>query len=520
MNMNFKFRFTSLKNCFFMLIMVILFFSCKDDSTKRITKFDDVPGLTSFTFMVKDNGTLYQDIVFKKQTDNSFEATTVYEVVLENIVATFDYKGNAKIEGKNIVSEKTALTLPDEFVIQFDNKHVIFRVNRYYTIPTLYINTLNSVGVTSKTDYVKCLIRIDGKNMFEDFATQEADSAEIKGRGNSTWLYYDKKPYRIKLDSKTKILGMGESKSWVLLANYRDPTNFMNAIVFDMARYMQMPYTNTNRFVEVYLNDEYIGMYQFTEQIQQGKYRVEIDQAAGVILNLDLDDGPEYSPGTGDNFYSSVYKLPVAVKYPEEQTPARIDAIKADFAEIEQYIKNRDLTKLSKRLDINSMIDFLIIQEMTRNVELVSPRSMYMYKSADNIYHFGPVWDFDGGFSFDWASMTTGHNYFDSQSWLMGSSNPSAHPSSAYNYIPGFFVNMFGNDDFLAAYKARWVELAPGLLNYCYTQLDDNVLHCETAMTNNAKRWPIGKDYKTEIARMKTWLTIRASNYSTVVKNY
>jgi hypothetical protein len=283
---------------------------------------------------------------------------------------------------------------------------------------------------------------------------------------------------------------------------------------------MELPYTNTNRFVEVYLNNEYVGMYQFTEQIQQGKNRVEIDEDQGVLLSLDTDDGPQYAPDAGDNFYSSIFELPVAVKHPEDQTPAKLELIKADFAEVEELIQNRDYTALSKRVDIQSMIDFLIIQEMTRNVELVSPRSINMFKDADNIYHFGPVWDFDGGYSFDWASMTTGHGYFGSQSWLMGSSNPSAHPGDAYNYLSGFFVNMFGNAEFMAAYKARWAQVEPGMLAYCFKQLDDYMLHADSAMTNNAKRWPIGKNSKTEIERMKSWLTTRAANYSNVVKNF
>jgi hypothetical protein len=292
---------------------------------------------------------------------------------------------------------------------------------------------------------------------------------------------------------------MDAAKSWVLLANYRDPTNFMNAVAFDMARYMEMPYTNSNRFVEVYLNNSYVGMYQLTEQIQQGENRVDIDESTGVLLNLDLDDG----------------------QYPEDNiTSAQLEAIKTDFAELEQLVKNRDLNGLAGRLDINSMIDFLIIQELTRNVELVSPRSMYLYKDADNIYHFGPVWDFDGGFAFDWASMTNGHGFFGSQSSLMGKTNPSVYPNTAYNYISGFFVNLFGNAQFVSAYKARWNELKPGMLNHCFAQLDNYALHCDSAMVNNAKRWPIGKDHKIEVDKLKTWLTVRSENYTNILKDY
>ena len=123
--------------------------------------------------------------------------------------------------------------------------------------------------------------------------------------------------YRIKLGAQAALLGLAANKDWVLLANYRDPTNFMNAVTFDMARYMGMPYTNSNRFVEVTVNDTYAGMYQFTEQIEQGESRVNIDKASGVLLNIDLDDGPDLAPSATDNFTSTVYSLPVCVKYPD-----------------------------------------------------------------------------------------------------------------------------------------------------------------------------------------------------------
>jgi hypothetical protein len=145
---------------------------------------------------------------------------------------------------------------------------------------------------------------------------------------------------------------------------------------------------------------------------------------------------------------------------------------------------------------------------------------MYLYKDADDIYHFGPVWDFDGGYAFDWASMSTGHNYFGSQSWLMGRSNPSLHPSTAYNYISGFYVDLFADASFVSAYKTRWAEVKTGMLSYCFARLDDYALHCETAMMNNSKRWPIGKDPVTELGALKTWLTTRANAYDAVVKMY
>ena len=380
-------------------------------------------------------------------------------------------------------------------------------------VPVMYIST-NDIEIDSKEHYFACHISLDGKGVYENYESEQNDS--IRGRGNSTWEWYDKKPYKIKLDHKESLLGMGAGKHYVLLANYRDPTKFMNAVTFDMARYMGLKYTNTNRFVEVYLNGEYIGFYQLTEQIEQGSGRVAVDKENGVLISLDYDDGPDLSPDNNDNFYSEVFNssyswwgLPVCVKYPDDPTEDQLDEIRDDFITLEKYIKKKDYDGLKTRLDVQSMMDFLIIQELTRNVELVTPRSMYMYRDEENMWHFGPVWDFDGGFAFNWGNHNT---YFVSQSWLMG-------PKGEYD-IPDFFDKMFDNSEYLADYKARWDEINQGMLQYVFEHLDSYQEMCHEAMVRDFERWPITKDYDTEIGNMKEWLQTRADNYTTYLSTW
>lgn len=64
-------------------------------------------------------------------------------------------------------------------------------------------------------------------NHFEDFK----DSIEVKGRGNGTWRF-PKKPFNVKLNNKSSILGMPKHKRWSFLANYRDRTLLRNDVTF------------------------------------------------------------------------------------------------------------------------------------------------------------------------------------------------------------------------------------------------------------------------------------------------
>ncbi|MBP3419933.1 MAG: CotH kinase family protein [Marinifilaceae bacterium] len=477
----------------------------------------EISGLTEFKFAAVNNEGLFQDIVFKKQNDNSFVATTVPEVDLSAIIPTFDYAGKVTMEGKEIESNKTAVNFPDETTLRFDGKIVKFVVNREYTIPVVRISTDNNTPVTTKEYYIGCQVKIDGKNMYEDYTTiTESDS--IRGRGNSTWLWYDKKPYRIKLGKKESLLGLGKGKSYVLLANYRDPSNMMNAVAFDMARYMEMPYTNSYCFVEVYMNDEYIGLYMLTEQIQQGGKRVDVEDQGGLLLSLDCDDGPNLSPDATDNFLSEeIYvnysnsTIPVCVKHPEDQTWEQLQEIRSQFGDLERIIIDYDYDSFKQCMNVESYMAFFIIQEMTRNVELPAPRSMYIHRHANGMWAMGPVWDFDGGFAYDWGEN---HGYFGNQSWVCGE-----NPGERMDGGTDFFDRMFANEEYKTDFKAYWNNVSQGMYNYAMERMDDNYKHSKAAMQRDAERWPISKSYSTSISQLRQWLGERIRLYQSVVDN-
>ncbi|HNY15271.1 MAG TPA: CotH kinase family protein, partial [Bacteroidales bacterium] len=289
-------------------------------------------------------------------------------------------------------------------------------VKDVYSVFTMDIRVADNAAVTSKDTYLKCTITVDGSSAFDDYK----GSGQIRGRGNSSWLWYDKKPYRIKLDVSSGILGLKSNRDWVLLANYRDPTDLMNAFGFAVADFLDLPFVNHTRYVEVTLNGNYIGLYQLTEQVEEGNHRVNIDETNGVLICLDADDGPYYSPGAGNNFWSSVFDLPICVKYPEITTSDRLSSIQHDFALLENAINNYDYKAVDTLMDIKSFIDYLILEEFVYNVEIDAPRSVFMFKDDGGKFVMGPAWDFDAGFDFDWGTMMTGHNFFNAQELVMG----------------------------------------------------------------------------------------------------
>ncbi len=168
-------------------------------------------------------------------------------------------------------------------------------------LPVMRLTTDDGADITSKDDYVDGTVQLmDSSNSSNNFR----ETMQIQGHGNSTWTM-PKKPYNLKLDSKQNILGMAASKKWVLLANYDDKTMMRNALAFYFSQMFQMEWTPNSKFVELYLNGIYEGVYQVTEKVEIDPNRLNIDElddtdnsgielTGGYLLEIDSFEGATF----------------------------------------------------------------------------------------------------------------------------------------------------------------------------------------------------------------------------------
>ena len=171
-------------------------------------------------------------------------------------------------------------------------------------LPVLYLNIDESKGtiedMNTSTDHsVYCYgtLSIDAPDGFRysdmdtDFGDLGPIDMNIRGRGNSTWTRYAKRPYKIKLDTKTDLLQRGDAyknKHWVLVANASDATLLKDRITAWLADEMEFEFTPRGVPVDVvmtgtdpegeFCEGKYIGSYYLSENVRVDNNRLNIEE--------------------------------------------------------------------------------------------------------------------------------------------------------------------------------------------------------------------------------------------------
>src|SRR5574344_2137878 len=219
-------------------------------------------------------------------------------------------------------SDDTPVVPKDTVVVTKTDSFAVSKIN---------ITTDGGKAITGKesSDYVTCSVSVTSDTKDWNYS----GTGKIRGRGNSTWLWYPKKPYRIKLDKKASILGLGEDKDWVLLANYRDPTNMMTTFVLNgisIGRRLQDPLSEL-----VKIDPESIGVGLYQHDVPNKQLSESLDFVVSKAVN---------SVGVNINTAS-----PSLLKYVSGITKTNIDKI-LKYRDTKGKIMSRALIKKLKLL--------------------------------------------------------------------------------------------------------------------------------------------------------------------------
>ena len=369
---------------------------------------------------------------------------------------------------------------------------------------------------------------------------------EIRGESSQ---YFDKKSFGFETwdnqynDIDVSLLGFPEEEDWILYGPFSDKSLIRNKLIYDLSNQMGR-YASKTEFVELSINYEYKGLYIFMEKLKRDDNRINIQKlnendidetliTGGYIIKIDKSDMEDGSYSDYNSFQSKYdvfgkkdgdKKVYFNYEYPK---PSEIHAYQKNY--IKNYINDFESSLASdqfknsengyrKYIDVNSFIDFFILNEISNNVDGFR-LSTYLHKDREKKLIIGPIWDFN--LSFGNADYCGGERY---DIWLHKFNERC--PGDFWN-IPFWWNRFLEDENFVNQLKDRWNELRISTLSdeNIISLIDDyySYLNNETDIVErNFDKWRIfgiyiwpnsfiGNNYYEEIDFLKNWIKNRTS---------
>lgn len=278
------------------------------------------------------------------------------------------------------------------FALHFSFKNNISEDDAEKTgLPSLRIKTEGMKRIISRDNYIKGNYEING---------QEGE-CKIRGRGNSTWEM-KKKPYLLKFKLPAPFLELPPAQKWILMANGGDNSNLRNAYATYLAEnvWRHFKWTPHYRFVNLFINGRYEGLYQVYEKIEASESRLNIpDPESNFHLNgsvIIVTDTRDKKPV---NFISSK-GIRFSLYSPREISAVMLKILTDKLNKFEELLFSDDFSDpekgYRKYIDVDAFVDWYLINEFTKNRDARFRDSCYLYfDGSDGKIDMGPIWDFD-----------------------------------------------------------------------------------------------------------------------------
>ncbi len=368
---------------------------------------------------------------------------------------------------------------------------------------TLNETTLDEIRSNSKE------IKYEGNSIefTVDERTEYFSDVQIKGRGNSTWGG-NKRPFQIKFDKKVDLLGLGARKKYVLLANAVDNSFVRNAMMVKMSGMIGEQYRILGEPIQLYIDNDYQGLYYLTTKAEIGKNAVDLRDRLGVLMELDsLHQGPDDCKITG--FGECLIVKDAVFEGDEEVLKEATDDFLASFNKLEVAAKRGNFKKLSEVADVHSFAEYFLISEYAVNPDaFVSSFNLYKDGKDDKI-HAGPLWDYDYAFgnrNWIWASN---EDYFSPTETMVRKKEVTTGDRDN-NEMTKLFYYLMDIPEFRAEVERIYQDKISGRKTELLMTVLSEAAKVREAAEKDSERW--GKDKKIfyrEVKYLLDWLNKR-----------
>ena len=253
-------------------------------------------------------------------------------------------------------------------------------------LPVCFVDFEPSITIT-KEEKTKAVITLCTTS-----DTLKSD-VNISGRGNNTWLL-PKKPYNLKFEKKTSLLGMREGKKYALMANQCDPSMMRIAVGFEAGRWVGFEWPLEGRYVELVINGKHQGCYFLAERVSNTT--VGIDKNFGYILEYKY---PDQVTDESVNFVTDKEGYIMEFKSPDDpevdgemynNAKETINRFEDEVFDGEKFEERR----WAERIDMDNFVRWYYWKNLLQMNECNRYYVVENYKQG-TLLKMGPLWDFD-----------------------------------------------------------------------------------------------------------------------------
>lgn len=288
----------------------------------------------------------------------------------------------------------------------------------------------------------------------------------IAGRGNTSWDAA-KKSYTIKLDETKNLLGMDSGKTWVLNANYYDGSYIRNAVGFQVARAGGILYVPDSEFSELYINNEYMGLYQIMEKVEVAPSRVDI--GSDYLLEIDYIERAVEE----ERYIMLPNSQPVVIHSSEKK--ADVEGVQQFF---DEFSKRTELGEIPwENIDAESFAKMFVMEELLQDMDF-GYTSHYLYLDMKRkILSDGTVWDMDN-------TMGRGTEKEAKRLFAVGY-------DLKHNNLSRWYAKMYEHEEFreLAA-QEYWENFRPAVIEMIEGGIEEQSRKIEKSIQMDKKRFP------------------------------
>ena len=283
---------------------------------------------------------------------------------------------------------------------------------------------------------------------------------KLEGRGQSSWNS-DKKSYLLTLARAHEMLGMNPAEKWVLISNSSDVTNLRNKVIYDLAGKTGLKWSPSCRYIDLYLNGNYAGLYLLAEKVEINGQRLDLKpDKEGEHISFLCRNELDFRWKSLRNPFLTRFGRTVEITSPEAASEFKKKQIARDVQMMEDAILSGDAGELKKYIDVDSWARKYLIDEIFGNIDsdLASSYFYCDYSDGSPVFYAGPVWDYDKTFGAEWLRNDNpcafyANTEFESSKW-------------ATPYYHALYKNEVFYERMVEIYREELLPLVMELKNY------------------------------------------------------